>query len=40
MVYVGLWILAWVGIDLPNKFTLALIAGLFEFLPYIGPALA
>ena len=25
------------GIDLPNKFTLALIAGLTEFIPYLGP---
>jgi predicted PurR-regulated permease PerM len=40
MVYGGLWILAWIGIDLPNKFTLALIAGLLEFLPYIWPLIA
>lgn len=40
MVYVGLWILSWIGIDLPNKFTLALISWLFEFLPYIGPFFA
>jgi predicted PurR-regulated permease PerM len=28
------------GINLEHKFTIALLAGLFEFLPYIGPALA
>lgn len=36
LVFVVLW---WFGINLPNKFTLALIAGLMEFVPYLGPIL-
>lgn len=38
-ILVGIWltILSWFGIDIPNKFTLALIAGLTEFIPYVGP---
>jgi len=38
-ILVGVWltILSRLGIDIPNKFTLALIAGLTEFIPYVGP---
>ena len=35
--YIGLWILSWIGMDLPQKGTLALIIGIFEIFPYIGP---
>jgi predicted PurR-regulated permease PerM len=35
----GLRIISRFGIDLPNKFSLALIAGLTEFIPYLGPIL-
>jgi predicted PurR-regulated permease PerM len=38
-VYLGLWILSFFWLDLPNKWTLALIAGITEFIPIIGPAL-
>jgi predicted PurR-regulated permease PerM len=33
--YIGLRILDWCGIDLPQKGVLALIAGLFEIIPYL-----
>ncbi|MDD5376515.1 MAG: AI-2E family transporter [Candidatus Gracilibacteria bacterium] len=36
----GLWSLRIFGIQVENIFTLALIAGLMEFIPYIGPFLA
>jgi predicted PurR-regulated permease PerM len=36
---VGLWILQMVWISIPNKFSLALIAWLTEFIPYIWPIL-
>ena len=39
LVGLGLWILSRIGIDLPNKFSLALIAGITECIPYIGPIL-
>ncbi|GHW02568.1 AI-2E family transporter [candidate division SR1 bacterium] len=35
--FIGLWILDWIGFDLPQKGTLALLAGIFEILPYLGP---
>ena len=38
-VYLGLWTLSLVWLDLPNKGTLALIAWLMEFIPYLGPIL-
>jgi len=38
-VYFGLWTLALFWINLDNKGTLALIAGLMEFIPYLGPIL-
>ena len=38
-VYLGLWTLALFWLDLPNKGTLALIAWLMEFIPYLGPIL-
>jgi predicted PurR-regulated permease PerM len=37
--WLGLVIISWFGIDLPNKITLALIAWLFEFIPYLWPTL-
>lgn len=37
LVLFALVILSRFGIDIPNKFTLALIAGLTEFIPYLGP---
>jgi len=36
---VSLWILSFFGIDLPQKWSLAAIAALTEFVPYIGPIL-
>ncbi len=39
LVLVGLHILPIFGIDIPHKFTLAIIAWLVEFLPYLGPFL-
>jgi len=39
-VYIGLWSLSFIfGIDLENKWTLALMAGLMEFIPYLWPIL-
>jgi predicted PurR-regulated permease PerM len=38
--YIGLYSLQLFGIKIDNIFTLALIAGLMEFIPYIGPFLA
>lgn len=35
--YVSLWILSFFGIDLPQKWALAGIAAMTEFIPYIGP---
>lgn len=37
---IGLWSLRLFGIEVESIFTLALIAGLMEFIPYIGPFLA
>lgn len=39
MAWVWLVILGWLWISLPNKFSLALMAWLTEFIPYIGPLL-
>lgn len=39
MAWVWLIILGWLWISLPNKFSLALMAWLTEFIPYIGPLL-
>lgn len=39
VIFVGLWIFAIFGINVPNKFSLAVIAGLTELIPYIGPFL-
>lgn len=38
---VGIWlnVLSWVWFDLPNKMTLALIAWMLEFIPYLWPIL-
>jgi predicted PurR-regulated permease PerM len=33
--YLGLRILDWIGFDLPQKGVLALLAGLFEIIPYL-----
>jgi predicted PurR-regulated permease PerM len=38
-VYLSLWILAWFGLDLPQKWSLAMIAWLTEFIPYLWPIL-
>lgn len=35
--YIALWILSFFGIDLPQKWALAAIAAMTEFIPYIGP---
>lgn len=35
--YLSLWILSFFGIDLPQKWALAGIAAMTEFIPYIGP---
>ncbi|MDD5213769.1 MAG: AI-2E family transporter [Candidatus Gracilibacteria bacterium] len=40
LVYISLTVLSFFGIDLQNNFTLALISGLMEFVPYLGPILA
>ncbi|MDD4151512.1 MAG: AI-2E family transporter [Candidatus Gracilibacteria bacterium] len=40
IVFISLNVLKIFGIDLENIFTLALIAGLMEFVPYLGPILA
>jgi putative permease len=39
IVAVVLQIVGWLGLDLPNKWSLALISWLTEFIPYIGPLL-
>jgi len=38
-VYMWLWTLHFFGFQLQDKWTLALIAGLMEFIPYLGPIL-
>lgn len=38
--YIGLWVLYLFGIDIPYKETLAIIAGLTELIPVIGPIIA
>lgn len=40
IVFISLSILSLFGIDLENNFTLAIIAGLMEFIPYLWPTLA
>ncbi|MDD2907644.1 MAG: AI-2E family transporter [Candidatus Gracilibacteria bacterium] len=40
IVFISLTILSFFGIDLESNFTLAIIAGLMEFIPYLGPILA
>jgi len=37
--YVGLWILSLFGIDVPNKWSLAVISALTELIPYLWPTL-
>lgn len=37
--YIGLWILAFIGIDIEYKETLALVSGFTEIIPYLGPVL-
>lgn len=39
MSYLWLWILEIFGISVPQKLTLAILAGLFEIVPYLGPFL-
>lgn len=40
LVYISLTVLSFFWIDLQNNFTLALISGLMEFIPYLWPILA
>ena len=40
MTYLGLWIMSFLGVDIKYKETLAIIAGITEFIPYIGPFIA
>jgi predicted PurR-regulated permease PerM len=40
LVYISLTVLSLFWIDLQNNFTLALISGLMEFIPYLWPILA
>jgi len=35
--YIALWILALFGLDLPHKWSIAIVAWLVEFIPYLGP---
>lgn len=35
--YASLWILSAFGLDIPNKASLALIFGLLDIIPYVGP---
>ncbi|AKH33162.1 hypothetical protein XF24_00839 [candidate division SR1 bacterium Aalborg_AAW-1] len=39
VVYIALIVLGWFGMPLPNSFSLALMAGFTEFIPYLGPIL-
>lgn len=39
IVAVVLQVIGWLGLDLPNKWSLALISWLTEFIPYVGPLL-
>jgi len=39
LVGIGLNVLSWIGFDLPNKMTLAIIAWMVEFIPYLWPFL-
>lgn len=39
MSYLGLWVLELFGISIPQKWTLAILAWLFEIIPYLGPFL-
>lgn len=39
IVWIMLWILSLFGLDLPNKWSLAIISWLTEFIPYLWPAL-
>lgn len=35
--YIAFWIMALFGLDIPNMFTLSLITGLLDIVPYVGP---
>ncbi len=37
---IGLWIVSLFGVPVENIFALALIAGMMEFVPYVGPLFA
>ena len=37
MVYLGLRIISWCGMDIPQKWSIALIAGMLELIPYMWP---
>lgn len=38
--FIGLWIASWFGLPVSNIFSLALIAGAMEFVPYLGPVIS
>lgn len=38
--YIAFWIMAFFGLKIPNIFTLSLITGLLDIVPYIGPFLS
>jgi predicted PurR-regulated permease PerM len=41
MTYIGLLLVQWIfGVDIPQAFTLALISGIMEFIPYAGPIIS
>lgn len=35
--YIAFWILKWCGLELPHMFTLSLLTGLLDIIPYVGP---
>ena len=38
--YIAFWILSWCGLQLPSIFSLSLITGLLDIIPYVGPFLS
>lgn len=38
--FIGLWIASWFGLPVSHIFSLALIAGAMEFVPYLGPVIS
>lgn len=39
-IYLAFWVMKWFGFPLPNMFSLALITGLLDIIPYVGPLFA